>query len=69
MLVLSRKIGETILIGDSIELTVVAIHNNRVRLGVKAPLDIPVHREELRDKLKSDQSFAFQERAAKPCRN
>lgn len=47
MLVLSRKVGETIIIGDAVQLTVVAIRNNQVRLGVTAPLDIPVFREEL----------------------
>jgi len=47
MLVLSRKVGETIIIGDAVQLTVVAIHNNRVRLGITAPLDIPVYRTEL----------------------
>ena len=49
MLVLSRKVGETIIIGDAVQLTVVAIHNNKVRLGVTAPLDIPVLRAELRN--------------------
>ena len=48
MLVLSRRIGETILIGNAIQLTVVAVHNNQVRLGITAPLDVPVHRTELK---------------------
>ncbi len=47
MLVLSRIVGETIIIGDAIHVTVVAIRNNQVRLGVTAPIDIPVFREEL----------------------
>lgn len=47
MLVLSRKVGETIIIGDAVQLTVVSIRNNQVRLGVTAPLNIRVLREEL----------------------
>ena len=49
MLVLSRKANEKILIGDDIEVVVVAILGDRVKLGVKAPNDIPVHREEVRE--------------------
>ncbi len=47
MLVLSRREGETIKIGDGIELTVVGIKSGRVRLGVKAPPEIVIAREEL----------------------
>ncbi len=47
MLVLSRRMGETIKIGDGIELTVVAIRGDRVRLGVTAPPEIVIAREEL----------------------
>ena len=47
MLVLSRKIGERVIIADTIELTVVEIHGNRIRLGVNAPRDIPVRRAEI----------------------
>ena len=47
MLVLSRKIGEKILIGDDIVLTVVKIDRNQIRLGIEAPLEVPVYREEI----------------------
>jgi carbon storage regulator len=47
MLVLSRKVGETIIIGDAVQLTVVAISNNRVRLGITAPKELAIVREEL----------------------
>ena len=47
MLVLSRKIGEKILIGDNIVLTVVKIDRNQIRLGIEAPIDIQVYREEI----------------------
>jgi carbon storage regulator len=47
MLVLSRRLGETIVIGDSIKITVLGVSGNQVRLGVSAPEHIPVHREEV----------------------
>jgi len=47
MLVLSRKLGEKIVIGDSIIVTVVKIDRNQIRLGIEAPHEIPVYREEI----------------------
>ncbi len=47
MLVLSRKLGEKILIGDSIVLTVVKIDRNQIRLGIEAPPDVAIYREEI----------------------
>lgn len=47
MLVLSRKIGEEILIGDDVRLVVYRIHGNRVQIGIDAPKGIPVYRGEL----------------------
>lgn len=47
MLVLSRKKNETIVIGDGIEVTVVDIRGDKVRLGIKAPKEVPVHRSEV----------------------
>ncbi|GAA5510019.1 carbon storage regulator CsrA [Novipirellula caenicola] len=51
MLVLSRKAGETICIGDAIEVTVMEIRGERVRIGIKAPQPIPVHRSEVMDRI------------------
>jgi carbon storage regulator len=51
MLVLSRKVGERILIGDKIAVTVVRVGPGVVRLGVEAPHELPIVREELRDQL------------------
>jgi carbon storage regulator len=48
MLVLSRKNGEKILIGDNISITVVEIDHNKVRLGIEAPREVPIYREELK---------------------
>lgn len=47
MLILTRRIGETIRIGDDIEVTVLAVNGNQVRIGTKAPEDVSVHREEI----------------------
>jgi carbon storage regulator len=47
MLVLSRKLGEKIVIGDNIVITVVKIDRNQIRIGIEAPHDIPVYREEI----------------------
>jgi carbon storage regulator len=51
MLVLSRKQGERVLIGREIELTVLEIRGNRVKLGFRGPAEVPIHREELHRKI------------------
>jgi carbon storage regulator len=52
MLVLSRKVNETIVINDNIVITVVDIRGDKVRLGIEAPKDVPVHRQEVYDAIK-----------------
>ncbi len=47
MLVLTRKVKESIMIGDDIEVTVLSSDGSKVRLGIRAPLSVPVHREEI----------------------
>lgn len=54
MLVLTRKLGETLMIGDDICIKVVDIHGNRVRIGVEAPRDLPVVREEVLSEQRTD---------------
>lgn len=56
MLVLSRKKNEGIVIGDGIELIVVEIRGDKVRLGIKAPSEIPVHRREVYDAIKRQEA-------------
>jgi carbon storage regulator len=53
MLVLSRKRGEAIVIGDGITITVLAVDGDRVKLGVVAPTEVPVHREEVYQRIES----------------
>ena len=56
MLILTRRVGETVMIGDQITVTVLGVKGNQVRLGVQAPRDVAVHREEIHDRIKREQS-------------
>ncbi|BAU49652.1 carbon storage regulator [Sulfurifustis variabilis] len=51
MLVLTRRIGETLNIGDDVQVTIIGICGSRVRIGIAAPRDVPVHREEIRRRI------------------
>ncbi|MDP0255041.1 carbon storage regulator CsrA [Glaesserella parasuis] len=53
MLILTRKIGESLLIGDDVEITVLSIRGSQVKLGMKAPKEISVHREEIYQRIKA----------------
>lgn len=55
MLVLSRKLIESIMIGDSIEIKVLDIRGNTVRFGINAPEGVPVHRQEVYEAIKAEQ--------------
>ncbi len=54
MLVLSRQRDETIMIGDNVQITVVDIRGDKVRLGIVAPIEIPVHRKEVYDAIQRE---------------
>ena len=54
MLILTRKVGESLMIGDEVTVTVLGVKGNQVRLGVNAPKDISVHREEIYERINSD---------------
>jgi carbon storage regulator len=54
MLILTRRVGETLMIGGDVAITVLGVKGNQVRIGVKAPKDIAVHREEIFEKIKHE---------------
>ena len=58
MLVLSRQRDETIIIGDDIEITIVDVRGDKVRLGINAPAHVPVHRKEVYDAIKREKLAA-----------
>lgn len=58
MLVLTRKVGETICIGDDIEVVITEIAKNAIRIGVKAPKDTPVYRKEVYDRILKENKAA-----------
>ena len=56
MLILTRRVRETLMIGDDVTVTVLGVKGNQVRIGVNAPKEVSVHREEIYERIKKEQS-------------
>lgn len=56
MLILTRRVGETLVIGDEVTVTVLGVKGNQVRIGVNAPREVSVHRQEIYDRIKQEQA-------------
>jgi carbon storage regulator len=55
MLILTRRVGETVMIGDDVTITVLGVKGNQVRVGINAPKTVAVHREEIYERIKREQ--------------
>lgn len=55
MLILTRRVGEAVMIGTEVTVTVLGVKGNQVRLGINAPKDVAVHREEIFERIKAEQ--------------
>lgn len=58
MLILTRRVGETLMIGDSVTVTVLGVKGNQVRVGITAPKDVSVHREEIYQRIHREEAAA-----------
>ncbi len=58
MLILTRRVGETLMIGDSVSVTVLGVKGNQVRIGITAPKDVAVHREEIFQRIQRGEDAA-----------
>jgi carbon storage regulator len=56
VLILTRRVGETLMVGENVTVTVMAVKGNQVRLGINAPKDVEVHREEIFERVKAEKT-------------
>lgn len=65
MLILTRRISETLMVGDDVTVTVLGVKGNQVRIGVNAPKDVAVHREEIYQRIQKERDTETPEPTAK----
>jgi len=63
MLILTRRVGESVMIGDDVTITVLGVKGNQVRVGINAPKNVAVHREEIYERIKREQQGEVPEKA------
>ena len=66
MLILTRRVGETLIIGDDVIVTVLGIKGNQVRIGINAPKDVSVHREEIYQRIQQEKNTTAPAQEAPP---
>ena len=66
MLILTRRVGETVMIGDEVTITVLGVKGNQVRVGINAPKSVAVHREEIYERIKREQEGTSDGEATDP---
>lgn len=63
MLILTRRAGETVMVGSDITITVLGVKGNQVRIGINAPKDVAVHREEIYERIQSEKAAELADKA------
>jgi carbon storage regulator len=61
MLILTRRVGETVMIGNDVTVTILGVKGNQVRVGINAPKNVAVHREEIYERIKREQRGSSQQ--------